>query len=332
MIPTQRTWRDALLLILKGMAMGTANKIPGVSGGIIALAAGFYEELIYSFSQLDIKAIKLLFTNGFSAFYKRINGHFLVLLFGGVILSFFSASLILDYFLNRTPKLVLGAFLGMIVASVIYIWKDLSKYTYREYLSNCIGILLGLCLLWANPGVENDHWLFIFFCGMVSIVGMTLPGLSGSLLLLILGNYTLLMVDSVNALFYTLTDVLGGNGWGIEDPERRRLLGVLLFFTLGSGAGLVFFSKVLEIVLRHNKNITISTLVGFIIGSLGAVWPWTGKTTQANEGLWKIATTPHKSFYFPNLGDTTTLNVVFFILLGAGIVIVLEHYGKQQTT
>lgn len=88
MIPSQRTWRDAFLLVLKGMAMGTANKIPGVSGGIIALAAGFYEELIYSFSRLDVKALKLLFTEGFSAFYKRINGHFLLLLFGGVALSF----------------------------------------------------------------------------------------------------------------------------------------------------------------------------------------------------------------------------------------------------
>ena len=330
MIPSQRTWRDAFLLVLKGMAMGTANKIPGVSGGIIALAAGFYEELIYSFSRLDVKALKLLFSEGFSAFYKRINGHFLLLLFGGVALSFFSVSLVLDFFITNYPKLVLGTFFGMIVASVFYIWNDLPQYSYREYLSNCIGVLLGLALLWANPGVENDHWLFVFFCGMVSIAGMTLPGLSGSLLLLILGNYTLLLVDSVNALFYTFKDLFAGNGWGFADPERKRLLGVLLFFTLGSGAGLVFFSKVLEIVLRHYKSMTISTLVGFIIGSLGAVWPWTDKTIQVDEGLWKMVTTPHKSFYLPNLLDVATLNVVFFILLGAGIVIVLEYYGKQQ--
>ncbi len=329
MIPSQRTWRDAFLLVLKGMAMGTANKIPGVSGGIIALAAGFYEELIYSFSRLDLKALKLLFTKGFLAFYQRINGTFLCLLFGGVALSFFSVSLVLDQFITHYPRQVLGTFFGMIIASVYYIWNDLPKYSYREYLSNCIGILMGIGLLWINPGVENDHWLFVFFCGMISIAGMTLPGLSGSLLLLILGNYTLLLVDAVNALFYTLRDLFAGRGWGFEDPERGRLLGVMLFFTLGSGAGLVFFSKVLEVILHHYKSITISTLVGFIIGSLGAVWPWTSKTTSLDETLWQIITTPHKIFYFPNLFDLGTLSVVFFLFLGAITVIVLEHYGKK---
>lgn len=332
MIPKERTWRDAFLLVLKGMAMGTANKIPGVSGGIIALAAGFYEELIFSFSRLDIKAIQLLFSKGFSAFYERVNGTFLCLLFGGVTLSFFSVSLVLDQFITHYPKQVLGTFFGMIIASVYYIWNDLPKYSYREYLSNGIGIVLGIGLLWINPGVENDHWLFVFFCGMVSIAGMTLPGLSGSLLLLILGNYTLLLVDSVNALFYTFKDLFAGNGWGLEDTERSRLLGVLLFFTLGSGAGLVFFSKVLEVILRHYKSLTISTLVGFIIGSLGAVWPWTSKTTPLDENLWQITATPHNTYYFPNLVDPTTLSVVFFLFLGAINVIVLEHYGKKERT
>ena len=329
MIPTQRTWRDAFLLVLKGMAMGTANKIPGVSGGIIALAAGFYEELIYSFSRFDFNALKLLFTKGFMAFYQRINGTFLCLLFGGVALSFFSVSLVLDQFITHYPKQVLGTFFGMIIASVYYIWNDLPKYTYREYLSNCVGILMGIGLLWINPGVENDHWLFVFFCGMVSISGMTLPGLSGSLLLLILGNYTLLLVDAVNALFYTLKDLFAGRGWGVENSERSRLLGVMLFFTLGSGAGLVFFSKVLDIILRHYKSITISTLVGFIIGSLGAVWPWTNKTISLEENLWQIIATPHKTFYFPNPFNPETLSVAFFLFLGAIIVIVLEHYGKK---
>ena len=167
---------------------------------------------------------------------------------------------------------------------------------------------------------------------MVSIAGMTLPGLSGSLLLLILGNYTLLLVDSVNALFYTFKDLFAGNGWGLEDTERSRLLGVLLFFTLGSGAGLVFFSKVLEVILRQYKSLTISTLVGFIIGSLGAVWPWTSKTTVLDENLWQITATPHNTYYFPNIVDPTTLSVVFFLFLGAITVIVLEHYGKKERT
>ena len=169
MLPTQRSWSDAFLLVIKGMVMGMANKIPGVSGGIIALAAGFYEELIYSFSRIDAKAFKIFFRQGFIAFYKHINASFLLLLFSGVGLSFFSVSLLLDYLLKQYPQQVLGAFFGMIIASVFYIWKDLPQYSNKEYISGIIGTLLGVALLWINPGTENDHWLFVIFCGMVSI-------------------------------------------------------------------------------------------------------------------------------------------------------------------
>lgn len=332
MLPTERSWSDAFFLILKGMVMGMANKIPGVSGGIIALAAGFYEELIYSFSRIDAKAFKVLFSQGVIAFYKHINGAFLMLLFSGVGLSFFSVSLLLDYLLNHYPQQVLGAFFGMIVASVFYIWKDLPQYSSKEYIFGIIGTLLGVALLWINPGTENDHWLFVLFCGMVSIAGMTLPGLSGSLLILILGNYNLLLVDCVNAVFFTLQDLLSGQGWGLEDPERQRLLGVFVFFTMGSSIGLVVFSKLLERLIKDYKSITISTLVGFILGSLGAVWPWTAKTTTLEKVNFSLATTPNNTFYFPDLRLFSTLSTLFFILLGIGIVILLEHYGNKQKT
>ena len=332
MLPTQRSWSDALLLIIKGMAMGMANKIPGVSGGIIALAAGFYEELIYSFSRIDAKAFKILFRQGFFAFYKHINASFLLLLFCGVGLSFFSVSLLLDYLLNQHPQQVLGAFFGMILTSVYYIWKDLPQYSNKEYISGIIGTILGVTLLWINPGTENDHWLFVIFCGMVSISGMTLPGLSGSLLILILGNYNLLLVDCVNAVFFTLQDIFTGQGWGLDDPERKRLLGVFIFFTMGSSIGLVIFSKLLERLIRDYKSITISTLVGFILGSLGAVWPWTAKTIAIEKINFSLATTAHNTFYFPNLASISTQSTLFFILLGIGIVILLEHYGNKQKT
>jgi uncharacterized membrane protein len=332
MLPTQRSWSDALLLIIKGMAMGMANKIPGVSGGIIALAAGFYEELIYSFSRIDAKAFKILFRQGFFVFYKHINASFLLLLFSGVGLSFFSVSLLLDYLLRQYPQQVLGAFFGMIITSVYYIWKDLPQYSNKEYISGIVGTILGLALLWINPGTENDHWLFVIFCGMVSISGMTLPGLSGSLLILILGNYNLLLVDCVNAVFFTLQDIFTGQGWGLDDPERKRLLGVFLFFTLGSSIGLVVFSKLLERLIKDYKSITISTLVGFILGSLGAVWPWTTKTIALEKINFTLATTAHNTFFFPNLASFSTQSTLFFILLGIGIVILLEHYGNKQKT
>ena len=330
MYPSQRSWSDSLLLIFKGIAMGMANKIPGVSGGIIALATGFYEELIYSFSRFDAKALQYLIRGKFIAFTRHVNARFLLLIFSGVGLSFFSVSLLLDYLLFHYPKQVMGAFFGMIVASIYFIWSNLPQYSRKEYFGNLLGIVIGMGLLWLNPGSENDDWLFVFFCGMVSISGMTLPGLSGSLLLLILGNYSLLLVDSVNAVFFTLKDLFQGNGWGLEDLERQRLLSVFVYFTLGSTTGLIFFSKILEIVLKKYKSITISTLTGFIVGSLGAVWPWTNATLALEEKAWLITTTPHKSFYFPNSVDSSTLSILFFILLGLGTVICLEYYGNKK--
>lgn len=326
---TKRTWRATFLLVIKGVAMGMANKIPGVSGGIVALATGFYEELIFSFSRFDLKSFRLLFRGKFRSFYRAVNGGFLTAIFSGVGLSFFSVSLLLDYLLRHYPTQVLGLFLGMIVTSVYFIWKDIPQYGQKEYFSSFIGMVLGIGLFWLNPGVENDHWAFVFLCGMVSISGMTLPGLSGSLLLLILGNYSLLLVDSVNAVFFTLKDLFAGNGLNLDLPDRKRLLGVFIYFTLGSSTGLVFFSKALKIILTHYKSITIATLVGFIIGSLGAVWPWTTKTIHSDLAL-QMASTPYKTFYLPNQINFSSTSTVFFILLGCATVIGLEYYGKRQ--
>lgn len=310
--------------------MGMANKIPGVSGGIVALATGFYEELIYSFSRFDATALGYLLRGKFTSFYQHVNGSFLITLFSGVGISFFSVSLLLDYFLQNYPMQVLGLFMGMIVTSVYYIWKDIDRYRLHEYIGSFFGILFGLGLFWLSPGSENDHWAFVFFCGMVSISGMTLPGLSGSLLLLILGNYSLLLVDSVNALFFTLKDMMLGNGLDWSDPNRKRLLGVFVYFTLGSTTGLIFFSKALKIILTHYKSTTIAILVGFILGSLGAVWPWTEQTISAQAMVSLIATTPYKIFYFPIRLDYNTSSTLFFILLGWITVASLEYYGKKN--
>lgn len=325
----KRTWRETFLLVVKGVAMGMANKIPGVSGGIVALATGFYEELIFSFSRFDLKSLGLLFRGEFRSFYREVNGGFLTAIFCGVGLSFFSVSLLLDYLLRHYPTQVLGLFLGMIVTSVYFIWKDIPQYRTKEYLSSFMGMVLGIGLFWLSPGVENDHWAFVFFCGMVSISGMTLPGLSGSLLLLILGNYSLLLVDSVNAVFFTLKDLFAGHGLDLSSPDRRRLLGVFVYFTLGSSTGLVFFSKALKVILMHYKSITIATLVGFILGSLGAVWPWTSKTIHTDLAL-HLVSTPYKTFYLPHQINFSSTSTVFFILLGCGIVIGLEYYGRRQ--
>ena len=315
-----------IILICKGIAMGIANKIPGISGGIVALAAGFYEELIFSFSKFNKTALSLLLKTEFKAFYNYVNGSFLTLLFSGVILSFFSASLILDRLIQHYPKQVWGFFFGMILASVIHIWIKEKKFSYKEYILIILGASFGVLVSLVTPGQENDNLLFVFLCGMLSISGMILPGLSGSFLILVLGNYTLLLIDSVNALYYSLGDIVSFDLSFTDDPARMNLLGVLLVFTLGSVTGLLVLSKVLRWLLEYYPKKITALLIGFILGSLSITWPW---KLAGNKTVIEPEVT-RQELIWPNLNEIQNINVMLFILLGFGIVTLLEIYGKRN--
>lgn len=306
--------------------MGIANKIPGISGGIVALAAGFYEELIFSFSKFNKTALSLLLKTEFKAFYNYVNGSFLTLLFSGVILSFFSASLILDRLIQHYPKQVWGFFFGMILASVIHIWIKEKKFSYKEYTLILLGASFGVLVSLVTPGQENDNLLFVFLCGMLSISGMILPGLSGSFLILVLGNYTLLLIDSVNALYYSLGDIVSFDFSFTDDPARMNLLGVLLVFTLGSVTGLLVLSKVLRWLLKYYPKKITALLIGFILGSLSITWPWklAGNKTVIESEVTK------QELIWPNLNEIQNIYVMLFILLGFGIVTLLEIYEKRN--
>ncbi len=329
-----RTFTDKLFLILKGLGMGAANKVPGVSGGVVAFVAGFYEEFIYSLQKVNSKAFKLLINGRFKSFFQYINGRFLGLLFLGMIVSYFSVSKILDYLIKHYELFVWSVFFGMIIGSIYYIYKDFEDWNYKTYLSLAIGIIVGLSISFLNPAKENDNLWFVFFCGIISVSGMTLPGFSGSFILILLGNYVLLLVDSVNALYDSFFDILKGDFSFIENPERIRMLKVLGVFTLGSVTGLVTFSHLLSYILKHYKSITLSAIIGFIVGSLGVVWPWKKTIYQINNnGSFILDSTGEKIIenykrFMPEL-NSETLYAVAFIILGIVIVLALEFYGKK---
>lgn len=329
-----RTFNDKLFLILKGLGMGAANKVPGVSGGVVAFVAGFYEEFIYSLKKVNKKAFTLLFNGRFKSFFRYINGRFLSLLFFGMIVSYFSVSKVLDFLIKHYELFVWSVFFGMIIGSIYYIYKDFSDWNYKTYTSLTIGIVLGISISFLNPAKENDNLWFVFFCGIISVSGMTLPGFSGSFILILLGNYVLLLVDSVNALSDTVSEIITGDFSFIKNQQRIRTLKVLAVFTLGSVTGLVTFSHVLSYILKHYKSITLSAIIGFIIGSLGVVWPW-------KETIFKLDTSgsflldsrgekiiENYNRYKPELSSETFLAITF-ILLGIIIVLALEWYGKK---
>lgn len=328
-----RSFKDSVFLVIKGLAMGAANKVPGVSGGVVAFVAGFYEEFIYSLQRVNKNALRFLITGRFKSFYKYINGKFLFLLFFGMIISYFSVSKLLDYLIIHYQLYVWSCFFGMILGSIYYINKDFKAWNKTTLIALIIGITAGVGISFLDPATQNDNLIFVFFCGIISVSGMTLPGFSGSFILILLGNYVLLLVDSVNALYDTVTEIFTGNFEFVKNQARLRLLKVLTVFTIGSITGLVTFSHVLNYILKHYKNVTLATIIGFIIGSLGVVWPWKQtiyKTTENGVQILDSTGTPiieNYQRFLPTL-NSETLIAIAYIALGIIIVLALEWYGQ----
>ncbi len=306
-------------LFLKGLAMGAVNKIPGVSGGTVAFVTGIYEDLLNSIKKINFHSFKILFNQGFRAFYKEINGRFLTIVFSGVIASFFSVSLILDRLIEKYELYVFGLFFGMIVGSFYVIYYQLEKINVKTLIGITIGIISGLLISFAENFDVGTSDLIIFFSGVIAISGMILPGLSGSYLLLLMGNYTLIMVDSVNALYFTIIESLSFDFTYINDSERLYLLKVLILFTLGSICGLVFLSNVLSSLLKNYKTITISIIVGFIAGSLIGVWPWKDEDITGSLSL-----------FIPDFSISQTWITILNILIGILFVVLLERLANRN--
>lgn len=312
--------------------MGAANKVPGVSGGVVAFVAGFYEEFIYSLQKVNKKAFLLLINGRFKSFFQYINGQFLSILILGMVFSYFSISKVLDFLINHYELYVWSAFFGMIIGSIYYLAKDFGAWSRKYLLFVLLGTAIGLGLSYLEPAKENSNLIFVFFCGVISVSGMTLPGLSGSFLLILIGNYVLLLVDSVNALYDTMINIFQWDFSWTANAERIKLLKVLVVFTLGSLVGLVSFSHLLAYVLKRFKKITYAIIIGFIAGSLGMVWPWKEKIFQINESGEILRDIDGEEIiagyvrFFPSDFSLETILAISFIVIGIGIVLSLDWY------
>ena len=303
--------------------MGAVNKIPGVSGGTVAFITGIYEELIDSITKINFNSFKKLFKEGFISFYNEINGKFLFTVFGGLIASFFSVSLLLDLLIEKYELYIFGLFFGMIVGSFYVIYNKLEKLTFRTFMALTIGFMLGMIISFADKINLGSSELIIFISGVIAISGMILPGLSGSYLLLLMGNYTLIMVDSVNSLYFSIVDLFKFDFNFIYDDERVYLLKVLFLFTTGSIFGLIYLSNILGSLLKKHKSITIALIVGFIAGSLRGVWPWKIKSQELEE-IDKIA------IYIPEVNNDSSLLAVVYIIIGILFVVLLERFANKN--
>ena len=294
------------ILFLKGMAMGIANVIPGVSGGTIALITKIYEELIISLKSFDKEALILLKKKQFSNFIKHTNLYFLLAIFGGSLVSVFSIASLFEYLFENFPILIWAFFFGLIIASVLFVGKRINKWNLECIISISIGTLIAFSLSFLNKGVANDGLLFVFICGIIGISGMMLPGLSGSFILILMGNYELLMVESIVNFNITLLSI----------------------FCLGSIFGLMSFSHLLAWVFKHYKDITLAALTGFILGSLSITWPWQiGSETIIIDGMKK---TIEYEKYFPKEMNQENIFAILLMIIGFFVVYLIEQFDSKK--
>lgn len=331
-----RSLSDKVWLVLKGLGMGAANKVPGVSGGVVAFVAGFYEEFIYSLQKINKKAFKLLIGGRFKSLYRYTNGQFLTLLITGMVISYFSISKLLDYLIVHYELYVWSAFFGMIIGSIYFIAKDFGEWNKKYIAYLMAGVIAGVAISFLEPAKENSNLIFVFFCGIISVSGMTLPGLSGSFILILLGNYVLLLVDSVNALFDSIANVFQGDFSWLYDPHRIELLKVLAVFSIGSLVGLVSLSHLLAYVLKRFRKATYAVIIGFIAGSLGVVWPWK-EEKYVYDNLGNIVVDANGrdiitgyTRYFPESFGTETILAIVFMVVGVFIVLSLDWYDNYK--
>lgn len=310
-----RKLKDYLLVTLKGIGMGAADVIPGVSGGTIAFITGIYEELIDSIKSFNLKNFKLLFKQGFKAFFEAVNGKFLLSVLVGIAISFLSLARLMQYLLANHSVQVWSFFLGLILASSWFVCRTVTRWQWTTVVALIVGIGVGLIITTLTPVQTPETLWFILICGAIAIIAMILPGISGSFILLLLGKYAYMMSALSNF------DVL-----------------VLLIFLVGAAIGLIAFSNVLSWLLKHFHNGTIALLAGFMVGSLNKVWPWkvAEQTIIDSHGavkpLVERSVLPHTYQMVQKL-DPHIVWAIVLMIIGVGVILTIElvaQHGRKK--
>ncbi|WP_340076694.1 DUF368 domain-containing protein [Leptobacterium sp. I13] len=254
-----------MLITLKGMAMGAADIVPGVSGGTIAFISGIYEELIATINGLKITSLKKIWKEGFRSFWNSINGNFLSALLSGIFLSILSLAKAIKWLLENEPVLLWGFFFGLVIASILIIIKGISKWNITMGIFLIVGTLISYYITIMEPTSSPDSFLYLFFSGFIAIIAMILPGVSGAFILLILGAYST-AIGTVNLFLESVYE--------LNFNKFTEAFLKFISLVLGAVLGLKVFSKILGWMFENYKNSTLALLTGFMIGSLNKIWPW----------------------------------------------------------
>jgi putative membrane protein len=261
----KRSFKQSLSIIFKGLAMGAADVVPGVSGGTIAFISGIYEELITTIHKLDLGFFKTLKKEGVKKVWQQYNLGFLASLFTGIAISILSLAKVITMLLGQYPVLVWSFFFGLVIASIIYIAKQITNYSPKAIIALVLAGVFSYGITLAKPVADTESIWFLFFAGFIAIIAMILPGISGAFILLLIGGYTI-VIGAINKLLEAVST------FNITSLGNALLkIGV---FALGAIAGLKVFSGILNWMFANHKNTTLAVLTGFMIGALNKIWPW----------------------------------------------------------
>ncbi|MFK5854713.1 MAG: DUF368 domain-containing protein [Bacteroidota bacterium] len=288
---------------LKGMAVGLANIIPGVSGGTIALITGIFERLINAIKSFGITSLTLLFKGKFKEFAAKTDLYFLISLFAGVIGAIVLLAKVFDFMFNEYPVFIWSFFFGLILASVYFVGKTVEKWHIGAIISFILGTILAIGFTFLSPASENNSFIYLVLCGVVAVCSMILPGLSGSFVLILMGNYQLVAIDAIN----------------------NRDMGILFPVLIGAVGGLIAFSHILSWVFKRYKDQTIAALTGFILGSLGIIWPWKNPIEEFFGD--KVKVTGY-DYFLPEVNSEFFIAIAIFAL-GIISIWVLERSAKN---
>ncbi|WP_431161309.1 DUF368 domain-containing protein [Flagellimonas beolgyonensis] len=303
----ERRILDYIFITLKGMAMGAADVVPGVSGGTIAFISGIYEELITSINNINLSLIGIFKKEGIKAVWNKINGNFLVSLFIGIFISVLSLAKFLSWLLENEPVLLWSFFFGLVVASIFFVGKEIKQWNLGKITILVLGAALAYFITELPVSDNTDSLPYLFMSGALAICAMILPGISGAFILVLLGSYKTIL-----------------------DAVHERDLKIVITVALGAIFGLLSFARLLKWMFSHYKNTTLALLTGFILGSLNKIWPWKKVLETQTFGEKTVVVADKNVLPWAFEGDNQLMLAIILAIIGFSLIFILEKAATKK--
>lgn len=309
--PGPRNMKEALKLFLKGLAMGSADIVPGVSGGTIALITGIYENLLAAIKSFDIKTLRLFFTGKIVAALSRVHIRFLFSVFLGISVAIISLARLMNYLLSNHPVHTWSLFLGLIAASVFAVGRRVENFFRTPFLFFVVGAVSAWFFVSMIPVKTPTTYWFIFLSGFIAICAMILPGISGAFILLILGKYAYIT-------------------GALKNPFSTENILVIVVFCAGCAAGITVFARVLRWLLHKWHNVTLAFLTGLLAGSLRKIWPW--KETLETVTIRNKEYVINEMNVLPETFNSSVILAMGLAVTGFIVVCIVEYFSKTPNS